>query len=83
MADNREKQLEIAERLQLKLLTYFEKQLDAGAIAPAECATLAKILRDNGWNIDPAKVPSRLRDMLTKGIDAAKLEEDDADVRGH
>lgn len=73
---NKAKQIEIAERLQLKLLEHFEKQLNDGTIQATDAATLARLLMANGWSIDPVKVPARLRDILTQGIDATKIDED-------
>lgn len=63
------KQREIAERLQLKWLVHMERLLDEGAITSTDLATLAKFLRDNGWTLDPQKLPTKLKNKLTKHID--------------
>jgi hypothetical protein len=74
--DNKNQQIDIAERLQLKLLRRFEKLIDDDLMTPTDAATLARLLMSNGWNIDPSKVPARLRDVLTTHFDPTKLDED-------
>lgn len=69
-------QIEIAERLQLKLLKRFEDLLDEGTMQATDAATLARLLMSNGWNIDPSKVPASLRSILSTEINRAMLEED-------
>lgn len=81
--DHKQQQIDIATRLQTKLLKRFEDELDAGTMQATDAATLARLLMANGWSIDPAKVPASLRGVLTKHINAALLDEDDPDVRGH
>jgi len=76
MADSTQQQMEIAQRLQLKLLMRFEHLLDEGTLQATDAATLARLLRENGWSIDPNKVPVGLRGILTAAIDATKLDED-------
>lgn len=75
-------QLEIAERLQLKLLERFEKMLDDGTLQATDAATLSRLLMSNGWNIDPAKLPAGLAGILTKHYDATSLDADDPDMEG-
>ena len=63
------KQADIAERLQEKLLERFEALLDSGEMSPTDAATLARLLSQNGWTFDEAKMPKDLKDKLTKVID--------------
>lgn len=73
--DTREKQLEIAERLQLKLLEHFEKLFDEGTITSTDLATVSRLLSQNGWQLDPLKLPKGLRDKLTERIDPSEFED--------
>jgi hypothetical protein len=82
MADNKQTQIDLAKNLQLKLLKRFDKMLDECTLSATDAATLARLLMANGWSIDPAKVPSSLRGVLTDAVNAAMLEDDDADVMG-
>jgi hypothetical protein len=75
MPDNKTEQVEIAERLQLKLLKHFEHLFDTKQISSTDCATLSRLLMQNGWSIDPARVPKGLRGILTESIKAAELDE--------
>lgn len=74
------KQIEIAERLQLKWLLRMEKLLDDGEITSTDLATLSRFLMANGWTLDPARLPKGLRDKLTKHISPDDLDEDDGVV---
>lgn len=64
-------QVQIAERLQLKLLQHLESLLDSGEITSTDVATLARLLMANGWSIDPTKIPQGIKDKITKHIDLA------------
>lgn len=66
-------QLEIAERLQLLLLEQFEELLEKGAtedggMTPTDRSTLARLLMQNGWSIDPAALPQGIRDKLSPDV---------------
>lgn len=73
MASDTEKQIEIVERLQTKLLERFETLIDAGEITSTDMATLCRLLTQNGWNIDPARVPKGLLSKLTQHISPEEL----------
>lgn len=77
MADNKQKQIEIAERLQMKILQRFEKLIDSNELQATDAATLVRLLMNSGWSIDPARVPKGLQGVLTQAIDAAAIEEDE------
>lgn len=63
-----EKQQEIAERLQMKWLQRMEALLDSGELSSTDAATLYRFFADNGWSLDPAKLPQKLKEKLTKRI---------------
>lgn len=74
---NNDAQVEIAERLQMKLLKRFEQLIDDGELTSTDAATLARLLMANGWSIDPTKIPQGIKDKITKHIDL----EDYADLK--
>lgn len=71
------KQQAIAERLQLKWLERMEVMLDEGTISATDMATLRKFLADNGWTVDPSRLPQGLRDKLTQNIDPEDFDDDE------
>lgn len=70
-----DEQVDIAERLQGKWLKHMEKMLDAGTITSTDMATLARLLLASGWNLDPSKVPEKLRNKLIEEIGEDTFEE--------
>ena len=72
-----EKQLEIAGRLQTKWLEHMEKLIDNGQITPTDMSTLERFLRNNGWSLDPARLPKGLRDKLTSHVATDEFDDDD------
>lgn len=74
MADTTAAQQEIVERLQLKWLQRMETLLDEGDLSSTDAATLYRFMSDNGWSLDPAKLPQNLKDKLT---DKVKFDEED------
>ena len=74
-----QKQIELAEKLQMKALEYFENGFDTGTLTATDVSTLVRLLSQNGWVLDPARVPQGLRDKLTSTLDPSDLE-DDGDV---
>jgi hypothetical protein len=58
----------IAQRLQLKWLKRMEQLLDAESITSTDMATLARLLSQNGWTLDPTQLPQNLRDKLTSHV---------------
>lgn len=77
MSDRRQRQIELAERLQDLLLRDFESQLSSGEMSPTDRATLARLLMQNGWTLDPSKLPQGLQGMLTTQVDPEELDDDD------
>ena len=71
------KQVEIAERLQMKWLTHMENLLDSGEISATDMSTLFKFLQANGWSIDPSRLPKGLREHITTPLTAEELERED------
>jgi hypothetical protein len=78
--DNKEEQLAIAERLQLKWLKRMEKLLDGGEVTSTDLATLSRFLQANGWTLDPARLPKGLRDKLTSHINPEDFDDEDGIV---
>ena len=77
---DKNQQLEIAERLQLKWLERMETLLNEGTITSTDMATLARLLMSNGWTLDPSRLPQGIREKLTSLIDPSEFDEGDADV---
>ena len=74
MAADTQEQIKIVERLQLLWLQRMEKLLTDGLLTSTDAATLYRFMADNGWVLDPAKLPSNLKDKLeSTGV---KFEED-------
>lgn len=73
-------QMGYVERLQLKWLARMEYLLDNGLMGPTDMSTLYKFLKENGWSLDPSKLPQRLKDKLTSHLDPNELDEDEHDV---
>jgi hypothetical protein len=75
MASSDRTQVEIGQRLQLKLLEYFEGKLNDKTISPTDVSTLTRFLKDNGWSIDPSQLPDAIRGLV-------KLEKHDEGIEG-
>ena len=58
-------QVELAKALQAKLLAYFDAKLADGTIAPPDVSTLTRLLKDNGWSLDPSQLPDALKGMVS------------------
>lgn len=73
-------QIQIAARLQRKVLENLERKLDQDLITPPEMATLVKLLAQNGWVLDPAMIPKGLRSKITDMVDPNEFLDDDPDL---
>ena len=62
-------QVELAERLQVLWLERMETLLNDGEITSTDLATLARVLLANGWTLDPTRLPTSLREKLTKHVE--------------
>lgn len=80
--DTKAEQLELTERLQLKLLKHLDQAFDEGTITSTDVATLSRLLMQNGWSIDPSRLPQGVRDKLTEIISTADFSDEDEDVAG-
>jgi hypothetical protein len=78
MANPKPEQIALAEALQDALLKDFERLLKDGQMTPADRATLSRLLRENGWSLDPAALPEGIRSKLTKRIDPKSLADEEA-----
>lgn len=67
MADN-QKQIRLAEMLQELLLQDFHTLLLSGGMSPTDRATLSRLLSQNGWSLDPSRLPTGLKDLLTTQV---------------
>jgi hypothetical protein len=77
MSDTQQEQIAIAERLKLQVLQHFEKKLKDESINATELATIVRTLSQNGWSLDPTRLPQRLKDKLTESFDPTVVDEDD------
>jgi predicted DNA-binding ribbon-helix-helix protein len=77
MSDSQTAQIEIAERLKLKVLEHLEKKLDDKEINATELASAIRLLSQNGWSLDPTRLPQRLKDKLTETFDPTVVDADD------
>jgi hypothetical protein len=75
MADSNA-QLDKAEKLQDLLLDSFLELFQNRGETAADRATLLKMLKENGWSLDPSRLPQSLKDKLTLS-DPSVLDEDD------
>ncbi len=80
MSDAKQSQIERVERLQDLWLERMETMLKDGSITSTDMATLYRFFAQNGWTVDPAKLPKGLQSILTKNVDPKRFEDDDADV---
>lgn len=72
-----QEQVEVALRIQSKLLRHMESLLDSGEISSTDIATLTRLLTQNGWTLDGTRLPSRLKDKLTAHFDPDVPDADD------
>jgi hypothetical protein len=77
MAKPKTNQIELAEKLQQKILEDFADLLEKKQMTAADRATLCRLLSDNGWSLDPAAVDQTLADVLTKRVDPTAFDDDD------
>ena len=68
MAVVKQGQVDKAEQLQELLLNDLKKLFKQGETTTPDRATLARLLKDNGWSVDPSMVPQELKEKLTSKI---------------
>ena len=56
----------VAARLQAKWLQRMEFLIDHGLATSTDLATLARVLLQNGWSLDPKKLPKGLQSLVSK-----------------
>lgn len=56
----------VAARLQAKWLQRMEFLIDSGLATSTDLATLARVLLQNGWSLDPKKLPKGLQSLVSK-----------------
>ena len=62
--DTKQQQMELIEKLKLKVLQHLDRRLDEGVISGTEVATLISLLKDNGWVLDESQLPGSLKDKV-------------------
>ena len=77
MAQPKADQIELAEKLQDLWLREMKQRLESGAATSTDLATLARVLENNGWTIDPADLPTDLREHITTEVSFDDDAEDD------
>lgn len=60
--------VELLGTLQGKMLKEFDRRFDDKLITSADLAVLARLGMQNGWNLDPSRIPENLRDKLTSKV---------------
>lgn len=80
MAKIDKEQVELGKRLQKLLLESYEKALKDGTATAADRAALGRLLRENGWSIDPDDIPQSIRQYLPTSVDPTQFSDDDPDV---
>lgn len=78
MSDDR--QIVIAERLQEALLKRFETLIEEENDSPTDRATLARLLSQNGWSLDPSTLPQSLRSKISEAVEPTDGIEEEYDV---
>ena len=71
------KQIELTKKLQAGLLRTYLRRLEAGTISDTGLANLQRLLKENGWSLDPKQMPVDLKDMLTTHVSPEDLDDDD------
>lgn len=78
MGDNN--QIELAERLQEALLKRFETLIAEESDSPTDRATLARLLSQNGWSLDPSSLPQSLRDKVADSVNPTDGVDEEYDI---
>lgn len=70
MATVNKNQIAAAERLQELILENFEELLTTrrDQLTATDRATIVRLLQANGWTLDPAQMPTDLKNLLTKSL---------------
>lgn len=78
-----EAQIKLADELQDLVLADLKKILDNGTATATDRATIIRLLRDNGWNLDPSRLTTSLKDKLTNKVRFDEdLTEEETGTRG-
>jgi hypothetical protein len=75
-------QSDLAGQLQAMLLRGYYQRLKRGTLSDTGFAALQRLLQQNGWTLDPAKLPQGLGDLLTSKV-SFDGEDDEPQVVGH
>lgn len=61
-------QIEKAEKLQDLLLEDLIRVAEAKELSSADRVLIYRMLRENGWSLDPSKLPQKAKDLLAKQV---------------
>ena len=61
-------QIDLLDEIQTLLLKDLVKQLKDETTTSTDRATIIRMLKDFGWDLDPSRVPQALKDKLTKQV---------------
>jgi hypothetical protein len=75
-SSDKEKHLTLAEELQTLWLEDMVEQYKNRTISSTDRATLIRFLSQNGFSVDPARMPTGLKDKLTSGVSPKDFEDD-------
>jgi len=64
----RNAQIEKADLLKDLLLDDLVNQARAGNLSSADRVLIYRMLRENGWDLDPSKLPKSAKEMLTRQV---------------
>lgn len=73
-------QVALMERLQTLWLEHMERLLKNGTATSTDLATLYRAMKDNGWTLDPTKLPKELADKLTSVVDPNDFADEETKV---
>lgn len=79
-----EKTRKRAERLESlidTLLDDFETAFANGTATATDRSTLIRWIKDSGFDLDPKRIPAKLKDKLTAKLPAAEVDADEAEPR--
>lgn len=76
-----EKNVKLAEKLQTLVMEDFVRLAENQELTPTDRRTIVQLLQQNGWTLDPTKIPQGIRDKLKNlRIDAPERPDVDDDI---
>jgi hypothetical protein len=59
-----DQQMKLMERLKIALLEDFMRLYEEGKLSPTDRRTIFQMLKENGWTLDPSRIPQSLVDSI-------------------